>query len=252
VVLSAGILELSHLQDLTLIAGELNDHQVTSYCSLPEGISRLSALTQLFLDRYHDHVDTRALLHLTSLVHLHLGENPIRNHGADWVHNLPTSLTDLKVTGNVTTSTGRPIYPKAGHVRGVPCITGLGQLETVSFQYLVGFRECEWNQRSCLAQLSGLRALEISGCGLTKVPEAVIGLSSLHSLCFGNNKLKKLPVGEYLKHLEDLILPDNRFSSVPLDALAAATALTHLKMVGNPLVWTAAQAEAVEHLERFG
>jgi Leucine-rich repeat (LRR) protein len=67
----------------------------------------------------------------------------------------------------------------------------------------------------------------------------------------GNNKLKELPVGGYLKHLEDFILPDNRFSSVPVDALTAATALTRLTMAGNPLVRTAAQADAVKRLDMF-
>jgi Leucine-rich repeat (LRR) protein len=247
----AGILQLRFLQDLAINVGEDSNGQVTSFCSLPEGFSRLSALTRLFLDRFHDHVDTRALLYLTLPTHLFLGENPIKGRAADWEHNLPTSLRRLEVTGDTSMVAGRTIYTKARHMRGVPCITGLMELERVRFQYLVGFREWEWDRRSCLAGLSRLRGIEISACGLRKFPDAIIGLSSLTSLCLGNNKLKKAPVGEYLKQLEELILPDNRFSSVPVDALTAATALTRLTMAGNPLVWTAAQADAVKRLDMF-
>jgi Leucine-rich repeat (LRR) protein len=239
------------LKNLTLTVGKDSNDQVTSFCSLPEGLSRLSALTLLFLVRFHNDVDTRALLHLTLLTHLYLGENPIKDGAADWQHNLPTSLKRLEVKGDTSMVAGRSLYPKARRMWGVPCITGLRELERVRFQYLVGFREWEWAHRSCLAGLSRLRGIEMSACGLRKLPEAILGLSSLQSLCLGNNKLKELPVGEYLKHLEDLILPDNRFPSVPVDALTVATALTRLTMAGNPLVWTAAQAEAVKRLDLF-
>jgi Leucine-rich repeat (LRR) protein len=247
----AGILQLRFLKDMHVRVGEFKDDRVTSFCSLPEQLSQLSGLTRLSLVRYHDNVDTQALLHLTSLVHLHLGENPIRDRGADWVYHMPASVTHLKVTGDISMVAGRAAYPRASPMRGVPCITGLRQLERVSFQYLIGFRESEWDRRSCLAGLSRLRGLEISACGLRKFPEAILDLSSLRSLCLGNNELKDLPVGEYLKHLEELILADNKFSSVPVDALTAATALTRLTMPGNPLVWNAAQAEAVKRLDNF-
>jgi Leucine-rich repeat (LRR) protein len=146
---------------------------------------------------------------------------------------------------------GRAINREGRRIRSVPCITGLSQLESVSFQYLGGFRACEWTGRSCLALLTGLRYLDMSACGLRAVPVAMLGLSSLQLLCLGSNKLVELPVGEYLQRLTTLMLPNNRFPNVPVEALAAATALRHLTMAGNPLVWTSAQAEAVKHLEKL-
>jgi hypothetical protein len=78
-----------------------------------------------------------------------------------------------------------------------------------------------------------------------------MGLSSLRWLCLGGNRLRSLPVGRYLGQLVNLVVVDNRFCSVPLEVVAAATALTRLHMGGNPLVWTASQAEGVKHLLRF-
>lgn len=102
-----------------------------------------------------------------------------------------------------------------------------------------------------MAGLSGLRSLELSAIGLSKVSDAIAGLSSLHWLCLGSNLLEVLPAGQYLHHLESLVLVDNKFSSVPVEPVAVTTALTHLAMGGNPLLWTSAQEAAVKHIKSF-
>jgi Leucine-rich repeat (LRR) protein len=83
------------------------------------------------------------------------------------------------------------------------------------------------------------------------VPNAVLGLSRLRWLCLGGNHLERLPVGRYLETLERLVLVDNRFSDVPVEALSLATALTCLTMGGNPSSWTAPEAEFVKRIPTF-
>lgn len=251
----AGLSRLSQLRRcLHLAVASQLDTQLTSFCSLPGGLSQLSALTSLSLVRYFDCVDAQALVHLTCLEHLYLAENPImKSADGDWVYNLPTSLKNLVVSGDSSMVGGRA---RAAVKRGlfgrtVPCITGLSQLSSVCFQHIGTFRTQEWIDVSCLARLSGLRALELSACGLGRVPYAITSMSSLRWLCLGSNGLKMLPAGQYLQHLESLILVDNKFSSVPLEAVAAATALTHLAMAGNPLLWTPAQEAAVKYIRSF-
>jgi Leucine-rich repeat (LRR) protein len=199
-------------------------------------------------------METRALLQLSALRQLILSENPTMDRtAADWIYNLPTSLDALSVTGN-SDMTGGIVYGRRRrlrHVRSVPCITQLTRLTWLSFQLLRGLRPVEWNQTTCLGGLRNLTHLEISACGLKGVPDAVVGLSSLRWLCLGGNRLRSLPVGTYLGKLINLVLVDNKFCSVPLEAVAAATVLTRLHMGGNPLVWTPPQEEGVKHLLRF-
>jgi Leucine-rich repeat (LRR) protein len=97
-----------------------------------------------------------------------------------------------------------------------------------------------------LAGLTCLRGLDLSACGLRRVPDAILGLSSLTNLCLRSNRLKGLPVGPYLHNLTVLVLVNNKFACVPLEAVQAATGLTCLSMGGNPLELTAAEAEAVK------
>jgi hypothetical protein len=70
VMLAAGIVQLRLLRMLTLAIDDVEDKPLRSYCSLPDGLSGLSSLTYLSLMRYCDHVETQALLFLTSLEHL--------------------------------------------------------------------------------------------------------------------------------------------------------------------------------------
>ncbi len=248
--LDAGLLQLRFLQHLGLAVHSPVDGQQTSLCTLPNELSRLSALITLSLWRYCNHLEPHSLLHLTRLRLLSLYDNPAKDPAdAEWVHNLPSSLKHLTVSGHLP-AVGRP--RTGGRPGGtVPCITGLSQLEKVSFRYLQGFRVAEWNATSCLAGLSCLRGLDLSACGLRRVPDAIVGFSSLTNLCLRSNRLKGLPVGPYLHYLKELILVDNKFHSVPLEAVQAAPALTCLSMGGNPLVVTAAEAEAVKHIKVF-
>jgi hypothetical protein len=131
--------------------------------------------------------------------------------------------------------------------RVVPCITDLTGLYWVSLTYLTGFRVHEWGL-SRLAGLSHLRVLEIAACALNWLPAAIAGLSGLTWLGLRSNKLKVLPAGQYLHQLQVLDIVDNKFSTLPMEAIRAATALTRLAVEGNPLVWTPAQEEAVKHI----
>jgi hypothetical protein len=254
VTLSAGLLGLHRLRFLYLSVRPDNVLPRNSFCTLPEALSRLSALTSLSLEMYFHHVETRALLHLTSLQRLALVENPVRDPTkAAWARHLPSSIRGLTMTGNswmsggIDYGKGRRFRP----IRSVPWISGLTQVTRVSFQLLRGFTPREWGDNLRFTGLTQLHTLELSACGLREVPDAVVGLSGLRCLCLGGNKLEKLPMGKFLQELEMLILVDNRFSTVPLEAVAAATCLTCLTMGGNPLAWTAAQAEAVKHIKKF-
>jgi hypothetical protein len=83
-------------------------------------------------------VEQHALLHLTRLQLLSLYGNPAKESAdAEWVFNLPSSLKHLTVRGDLPI-VGRP-RAGARPVGTVPCITGLTQLEKVSFEYLQGF-----------------------------------------------------------------------------------------------------------------
>jgi hypothetical protein len=204
--------------------------------------------------RYFDHVETCALQHLTSLRELELIENPTRDpSSADWVLCLPPSLIFLTVSGDASISGGisyaqrRRVQP----LRTVPRILGLDRLVLLCFRGLRGFRVSEWNATSCLMGLSNLQSLEMSMCGLLYVPQAVVGLSGLRRLCLGGNKIESLPLGRYLHIIDTLLLVDNMFSNVPLEALSAATTLTCLTMGGNPLAWTHVQEEFVKRIKRF-
>jgi Leucine-rich repeat (LRR) protein len=254
VTLIAGLLGLRRLRSLYLSVRSENVLPRKSFCTLPEAFSRLSALTSLVLERYFLAVETRALLHLPSLQRLALVENPLRDPTkVSWVRHLPSSLRNLEVTGNSWMSAGID-YGKgrrAWPIRTVPWISGLSHITRVSFQLLRGFTPCEWGDNLRFAGLTELRTLELSACGLREVPDAVVSLSRLRCLCLGGNKLEQLPMGQYLQKIEDLILVDNKFSTLPLEAVAAATSLTRLTMGGNPLAWTAAQAGAVSHLKKF-
>jgi hypothetical protein len=246
----AGLLQLRFLQHLRLAVSSARDCQRTSFCTVPNGLSQLSTLHSLSLGRYCNHIEAEALLHLTGLQRLYMYDNPAKDPAdAEWLHHLPSSLKHLTVSGAFPI-VGKP--PRGARpVETVPCITGLSQLEKVSLRYLKGFRIGEWNAASCLAGLSCLRDLDLSACGVRQVPVAIVGLQSLTKLCLRSNRLQVLPVGPYLQHLKELNLVDNKFACVPLEAVQAATALTCLSMGGNPLVLTAAEAEAVKHIKVF-
>jgi hypothetical protein len=224
-----------------------------SYCSLPATFSRLSALTWLSLERYCDNVETHALLHLTALKYLSFVENPTcAASNADWIHHLPPSLAGLEVISRNNLHEWLIHYVigrEAPLLRTVPCITRLTQLTYLSCTLLKGFRAGEWTDKLSFAGLTDLRSLDLYNCRLKVVPDAILGLSGLRWLSLESNRLKLLPVGPYLAHLENLSLAGNEFSSVPAEALVAATALTSLCLEGNPLAWAADQQEAVEHIE---
>jgi Leucine-rich repeat (LRR) protein len=226
----------------------------TSFCTLPAAFSQLSSLTVLTLRRYIHHIEPHALLHLTSLRFLALVENPTKDaRDADWIYYLPPTLPRLVVTGNDFIRGGID-YGSRTQVQPlsiVPCIFRLNNITRIVFQHLQGFPPIEWNEKLYSMGLNSLRCLELSLCGLEVVPEALVGLSTLDSLCLGGNKLETLPVGPYLKNLKKLILVNNNFSSLPVEALNAATALTCLAIGGNPLTWPAAEAEVVNRIMVF-
>ncbi len=252
-ILDAGLLEL-RLVELQLFVRPTGENQLTSFCSLPSSFSRLSALTSLSFEGYYDHVDSQALRHLTTLQDLYLAENPTKSLADEiWVHHLPPSLDTLTVSGDSSLLGGvaMGLNKRTRPVFTVPCITGLTGLSWLSFQFVRGLRPSEWDSMFCLEGLSRLVVLGLARCGLTEVPAAVLGLPCLQSLCLASNRLEHLPEGPYLRHLGNLVLVKNKFSTVPLEAIAAATALTRLLMGQNPLVWTPAQGRAIKHIKYF-
>jgi hypothetical protein len=89
----AGLLQLQSLKHLRLEVRVTGNSQQTSFCTVPNGLSRLSALTSLSLEIYYDHMESDALLHLTRLVDLYLHNNPTKDRAdVGWVHRLPLSL----------------------------------------------------------------------------------------------------------------------------------------------------------------
>ncbi len=192
----AGIFELPRLKSLTVGISNIGPNALTSFCSLPESLSRLSTLTGLYLGQYFNHVETRALLNLTSLRDLYLHENRIEDPAnAAWVQFLPTSLTRLAFAGKRVYRGDDAKDRQVRRLWGVPCVTRLHQLDGLSFHNVRGFRADEWKDRSCLVGLSALRVLELTACRLRAVPNALLGLSSLVWLRLSINKLTACLLG---------------------------------------------------------
>ncbi len=198
-------------------------------------------------------METRALLHLTCLRSLTLLKNPIRDPmRADWLLHFPSSVEYLYMRGDgpMQESHAAPtgwVQP----IRSVPRISGLDRISRISFESLTGFHLSEWDNMSCFTRLGKLSSLSMSACGLEILPNAIVGLPSLRRLFLRGNKLDRMPMGPYLHKLEKLVIRDNNFSSVPMEVVGAATALTCLSMGANPVAWTAAEVEFVKRIKTF-
>lgn len=140
-------------------------------------------------------------------------------------------------------------------IHGQPCLPALAELRLARCRLQGGALP------HAVCQLSGLRRLEVSRCGLTSgclhpalpsqfsrlsnlehlslegntlctLPPAVAALPSLHYLDLSCNMLAWLPQGPYLTRLDTLILSANRVNQVP-PVLSAAGCLEVLDLSGN-------------------
>jgi Leucine-rich repeat (LRR) protein len=243
----AGLLTLGNLKRL-----DLGSATRTSFCSLPAALSQLSALTRLSLQRYCDHVHKHALLHLTALKLLSLAENPTEaTAGVAWLYNLPRSLKGLEVISREYELGGpalRQMIQDPDNHRTAPCVRHLSQLTYLSFSTIKGMRAAGWQEPGMLVRVTNLCVLDLYGCRIRQVPEAILNLSTLQWLALELNTLKILPVAPYLHNLKSLSLASNRFSKLPFQALNAATALTCLSLEDNYLRWTVEERAAVAHI----
>lgn len=109
------------------------------------------------------------------------------------------------------------------------------------------FAEAEKRMRKALK--TSATSLDLSGLGLTEVPESVVQLKQLRVLHLYLNELTTLPnsVGR-LKRLESLRLDDNQFSMLP-SCVAELTLLQALYVDGNNLTVLPEWIGELENLE---
>ncbi len=89
-------------------------------------------------------------------------------------------------------------------------------LRGLKIDKFIGENEAKLNQLSnTLMRNPMLETLDLSGCGLTILPEAIGALKNLRSLNLSGNKLNKLPESiEKLANLEELYLDGNHLRSI--------------------------------------
>jgi Leucine-rich repeat (LRR) protein len=87
-----------------------------------------------------------------------------------------------------------------------------------------------------IGQLSALKVLDLTGCKLTEVPEAVLQLTTLETLYLNDNDITLLPKGiTQLTNLTYLGLKHNNITKVP-EALLRSNTLGYLDLQNNPLL----------------
>jgi len=85
------------------------------------------------------------------------------------------------------------------------------------------------------ARRSAATTLDLSGFGLTRLPDSLANLTSLQTLYLGNNRLTTLPDSlANLTALQALFLSDNQLTTLP-DSLVRLTSLRELNLAGNQL-----------------
>ncbi|MBD2157358.1 COR domain-containing protein [Leptolyngbya sp. FACHB-16] len=80
----------------------------------------------------------------------------------------------------------------------------------------------------------GATELDLSGLGLTEVPEAIASLTQLQSLNLSNNELTELKAIVSLTQLQELNLSNNELTELP-EAIASFTQLQELYLIDNQL-----------------
>ena len=90
-------------------------------------------------------------------------------------------------------------------------------------------------ERIRAAAASGSKGLDLSGIGLTELPDELWELTQLTSLKLSRNQLTGVPEAiSRLTNLTTLYLSGNQLTGVP-EAIFGLTNLTHLDLRGNPL-----------------
>lgn len=182
---------------------------------------------------------------LTSLVSLNLGDNFLDELGANIFSTLP-KLEELNLSKNRINrvdkrafnglSSLRVLYLNDNSLSTVPS-DSFTPLEALAELY-IGINVFTTIKDGAFDKLNGLTNLDLKGVGLSNITiETLRGLeTSLHKLDISDNRLLHVPTTalNHFHRLEELMLGQNSFETIPSSAFVGFLNLRRLDISGSP------------------
>jgi hypothetical protein len=198
----------------------------SSFCTLLDIHVSLPQLTYMRLGGYVNHIETHALERMPCLEVLILeGSMWKTSDPPQWVFHLPTSIRHLRVWPIVM---GMGIPAIIRYCTVAPYVRALTNLQALDFANVSGLRLSEW-QVPFSCHLTGLTSVQLADFFLQAIPPCVASLSTLKYLNVSGNSLHELPVAPYLSCLDTLRAAYCEITAFPLEAVSRATALEILR-----------------------
>lgn len=190
-------------------------------------------------------ITNETFIGLSSLVSLNLGDNFLDELSANVFSTLP-KLEELNLSKNrinridARTFNGllslRVLYLNDNSLSTVPS-DSFGPLTSLAELY-IGINVFTTIENGAFERLNGLSTLDLKGAGLSNISiDTFRGLeSSLRKLDISDNRLLQVPTTalNHFHRLEELMLGQNSFETIPSGAFAGFTNLRHLDISGSP------------------